>query len=198
MALINCPECGREKVSDSAEACPGCGYGIKVYTEEQQRKKMALEEQQRKLEAVKMPEVPDGKMDSNQKTLLIISIFDILVSFIFIAEIPEVFIFILIVGIIVAGSAISQNKKIQEEKEKNYRLAQENFEEYRKKMVRESDERAARELAKYNAAIKCPHCRSINIKKIKTVDRAMSVKTVGLASGMIGKQYKCKNCKHMW
>lgn len=27
MALIKCPECGRE-VSDSAKACPGCGYAI--------------------------------------------------------------------------------------------------------------------------------------------------------------------------
>lgn len=27
MALINCPECGRE-VSDKAEKCPNCGYNI--------------------------------------------------------------------------------------------------------------------------------------------------------------------------
>ena len=31
MALIKCPECGREKVSDSADACPSCGFGIKQY-----------------------------------------------------------------------------------------------------------------------------------------------------------------------
>lgn len=31
MALIKCPECGREKVSDSAESCPDCGYGIKEH-----------------------------------------------------------------------------------------------------------------------------------------------------------------------
>ena len=31
MALVKCPECGREKVSDSAESCPNCGYAIKVY-----------------------------------------------------------------------------------------------------------------------------------------------------------------------
>ena len=28
MALITCPECGRENVSDSAKACPGCGFQI--------------------------------------------------------------------------------------------------------------------------------------------------------------------------
>ncbi len=26
MALIKCPECGRENVSDKAPSCPGCGY----------------------------------------------------------------------------------------------------------------------------------------------------------------------------
>lgn len=26
MALIKCPECGRENVSDTANACPGCGF----------------------------------------------------------------------------------------------------------------------------------------------------------------------------
>lgn len=31
MALINCPECGRENVSDNAEMCPSCGYGIKAH-----------------------------------------------------------------------------------------------------------------------------------------------------------------------
>ena len=28
MALIYCPECGRGGVSDSSNACPGCGFNI--------------------------------------------------------------------------------------------------------------------------------------------------------------------------
>lgn len=31
MALVKCPECGRENVSSKAEACPGCGYNINAY-----------------------------------------------------------------------------------------------------------------------------------------------------------------------
>lgn len=31
MALVKCPECGREKVSDTAESCPDCGYNIKKH-----------------------------------------------------------------------------------------------------------------------------------------------------------------------
>ncbi len=38
MALVKCPECGREKVSDSAEACPDCGYGIKAHFQEIEQK----------------------------------------------------------------------------------------------------------------------------------------------------------------
>ena len=33
MALIECPECGRENVSSTAKSCPGCGYNVKEYYE---------------------------------------------------------------------------------------------------------------------------------------------------------------------
>ena len=49
-----------------------------------------------------------------------------------------------------------------------------------------------------NVNIPCPICGSKNTVRITTVDRAISVSAVGLASGKIGKQYKCKDCKHMW
>lgn len=34
MALVKCPECGRENVSDMAEMCPECGYPVKKYFEQ--------------------------------------------------------------------------------------------------------------------------------------------------------------------
>lgn len=46
--------------------------------------------------------------------------------------------------------------------------------------------------------ISCPVCHSSNVKRISTTNRAISIGAAGLASGKIGKQYKCKNCKHMW
>lgn len=45
MALVKCPECGRENVSDSAEVCPECGYGIKTHFE---KIKMEEEDEQRR------------------------------------------------------------------------------------------------------------------------------------------------------
>lgn len=47
MALVKCPECGHENVSDSAEMCPYCGYGIKKHYED--IKKMQEEKERNKL-----------------------------------------------------------------------------------------------------------------------------------------------------
>ena len=45
---------------------------------------------------------------------------------------------------------------------------------------------------------KCPMCGSTNTQIISTLNRAVSIGTVGLASSKIGKQYECKKCKHKW
>lgn len=55
MALIKCPECGKENVSDSAEACPNCGYGIKAHfvkiRQEEERKEQARKAEEAKKKA---------------------------------------------------------------------------------------------------------------------------------------------------
>lgn len=50
MALVKCPECGRENVSSAATACPSCGYNIKGHFEKIKIKKMAkkMAEKQKK------------------------------------------------------------------------------------------------------------------------------------------------------
>ena len=55
MALISCPECGREKVSDTTTSCPGCGYNIaehfkRLEEQQQQQKKIKQEEEKKKKE----------------------------------------------------------------------------------------------------------------------------------------------------
>ena len=37
MALINCPECGKE-VSDKADTCPNCGLAVKKELKNQKEK----------------------------------------------------------------------------------------------------------------------------------------------------------------
>ena len=49
-----------------------------------------------------------------------------------------------------------------------------------------------------NNKLKCPICGSTNVSRISTLNRGVSVATVGLASSKIGKQYECKKCKHKW
>jgi len=38
MAMIMCPECGKE-ISDKADVCPNCGFGVKHYLENEREKK---------------------------------------------------------------------------------------------------------------------------------------------------------------
>ena len=40
MALVRCPECGKENVSDQAESCPNCGYGVKIHFEKEEQIKI--------------------------------------------------------------------------------------------------------------------------------------------------------------
>lgn len=44
-------------------------------------------------------------------------------------------------------------------------------------------------------SVKCPYCQSNNVKKITTVNRAVSTGMVGIASSKIGKQWHCNSCK---
>lgn len=41
---------------------------------------------------------------------------------------------------------------------------------------------------------KCPYCNSVDLKKIGTGSRLVSIGFFGLASGKIGKQWHCNNC----
>lgn len=55
MALIKCPECHKENVSDQAEMCPYCGFGIKAHfdkikqEEDQKERQIKFEEELKKL-----------------------------------------------------------------------------------------------------------------------------------------------------
>lgn len=44
-------------------------------------------------------------------------------------------------------------------------------------------------------AVKCPYCKSDNVRKISATSRASSVMMFGILSKKIGKQWRCNNCK---
>lgn len=69
------------------------------------------------------------------------------------------------------------------------------------KRIRKSEESRINEyqqkyLAEHN--IHCPYCHSTNVTKIGTVNRAVSVGMLGLASSKIGKTHKCNDCGSTW
>lgn len=43
--------------------------------------------------------------------------------------------------------------------------------------------------------VQCPYCKSTRVEKIGSVSRAVSIFALGFASGKIGKQWHCKDCK---
>lgn len=185
MSLINCPECGKENVSDNAEMCPECGYGIKAHYEKiriEQQKKEAYE---RRLQSVEMPEEPKRK-----KAWYVFAIICGIAGLPYLFVVPAVAIFLWICS----GWLCYEGSKQYDEEMKKYNLAKSNFEKYQKEIVREEERQLREEALKP----KCPKCNSTNIEKISTANRAVSIAMVGIASSKIGKQYKCNKCKHMW
>lgn len=49
--------------------------------------------------------------------------------------------------------------------------------------------------SKTTPTVKCPYCQSTNTKKIGAGGRLLSTLTFGIASGKMGKQWHCNNCK---
>ncbi|MFQ7307229.1 MAG: zinc ribbon domain-containing protein [Mediterraneibacter sp.] len=221
MALIKCPECGRENVSDSAEMCPGCGYGIKAHFEKIEQEKLkeqqrieykkakikrdqeAKEREQKRIRNVPKPERPVF----SRGLIVYIVVATIFFSWLMLYtptlynEEPKGGMWILellvFIGLPLLIYLPNYNKKNED-----YQLACKDFEMYQKKIVKEQDEtlkRQQKELEQKIAnAIKCPNCGSINTKKITTTSRAISTAMVGMASSKIGKQFECKDCGYKW
>lgn len=250
MALVKCPECGREKVSDSAEACPDCGYGIKAHfekvrqEEEQKRKEeeqKALEEQRRLEHEIMMQEHPEmakaieekevenarkkleaaqaqkdalvKRLEAQKKSEIKAKILGVIWSIFWTivciwsfsaSEHGSLGLLIVIAFFCAAGGwamLVMTNGSV-EQMERDIQTASNSVEEYQKVLdarlaywQMQSEKLKAEEALKHP---KCPNCGSTNTQRISTLNRAVSVGTVGLASSKIGKQYECKKCKHKW
>lgn len=237
MALIKCPECGRENVSDTAESCPECGYGIKAHfdklkqEEENKRKEevkrkqdeerriileKAREEEHQKRIKEKQKETDEtieklqANAKENRKATLILSVWSVIWTIILIVSIVNDF-----NGLITALALICSiggwfiffvSWGATNDSLKDIELAQKNIDEYKSVKIQRAE--TAYKVAQINDVRrkeeealkhpKCPMCGSTNTQIISTLNRAISIGTVGLASSKIGKQYECKKCKHKW
>lgn len=182
MALIKCPECGKE-VSDKASACIHCGYPLDVKkestTEYQKKNNSATELENRGTDN------PVGTSQSKSgnggclTTLVICGIIIVLASVGFIkvygaSGIGVILVFafaVLFVGFFIHTWLTADPKEVKQNWDK------EKYNDYK---------------------FTCPMCGSHKVKKIGTMNRAASVAVAGLASSKIGKQYECDECQHKW
>ncbi|MFT4004893.1 MAG: zinc ribbon domain-containing protein [Lacrimispora sp.] len=188
MALINCPECGRKGVSDTAEFCPGCGYNVKAHFDEitqeklkeeqvqkEEEKKKQAEEDRKRHEEERIKSVPRPSKPKISIKALILSIFLFLIAIMQLMSSEyerqlsilnhtgdPVFsgAVLLIFGIVVLGINIYSYLKQSE----NYNLAQTNFEAYQRKIIKIRDEVSAQQEARDEAEQKrqlyAPQCPS--------------------------------------
>lgn len=225
MALVKCPECGKDSVSDSAISCPECGYAIqdhfyKIRLEEQRiATEKAIQEKQ-EAEAKHRKETEGERQKETIKRLesqIKKSSKEVVKSGIGLAISLSLTILCwclsshgslgVLIVICAVATFISGVFLISSINEKNTALAdleraKRDINEYEsnvdariKAYTAQSKAYATKNVAKHP---KCPMCGSLNTERIGTLNRAASVATVGLASSKIGKQYQCKNCKHKW
>ena len=228
MALITCPECGRGNVSDSAEACPSCGYNIKHHflelarkeslakQKEANQKKLAEEMAQKELEEqirseenerlenemqafFNSSEYKDASRKNNNATvILLVCACALLFTLILFRKHSFLKVFLILIELFVGVGCIiairdanAVVRKYSKTNSSTSSMLQDSQYDYLTGATNTS-------LNNGLANIVCPLCGSNNTERISTASRVVSTYMVGLASAKIGKQYKCKNCKHMW
>lgn len=224
MALVNCPECGRVNVSDTAVSCPDCGFAVKDYydkikLEERrlqekkalQKKKEAEERHRRETAGERQKETVAGlekQIENSSKVIrngtigLCISIPLTILSFALSNGSLSTLIIISMIAAIISLMFVVYGINEKKTAISDLETAKRNLDEYEKNlnarieaMVAQGQAYAAKNAAKHP---KCPICGSTNTERISTLNRTVSVAAVGLASSKIGKQYQCKHCKHKW
>ena len=193
MALIKCPECGRQ-VSDLAESCPDCGFPVKEYTLYNQKRVGAY-----------CPRcgvyLMCGKKDYYEN----------------IKDEPCRFcgaqIQILPPDDKEFGIFFTQHENMRhlcDRVAKDYvsKLPEFSQEAYEKRLQRQAELAAEFDRKYGNPTVstplskspgpKCPACGSTNTSKIGILGRSTSIFAFGLASNKIGKNWKCHNCGNTW
>lgn len=226
MALIKCPECGRENVSDSAATCPTCGYGIKEHFEKvkaiDEERRRAQEKAQKELEnqqRIKLMCTPGKQKETIERlkkekrnatvsyaVCVVMLTAGILLAFYvwlsgMIDDSATPLIFSLICAFFGFLGSIDGYDKLSTANT-GLAEAEKGMDKYYEHLLKRMQTEAAslaQSVAEENAKRPvCPNCGSRNTERITTWDRATSIALTGLASGKIGKQYQCKKCKHKW
>lgn len=195
MALIQCPECGKE-ISDKAPACIHCGFPL-----DQLEKNNSIEnEDDRKLYKLILRNVPK---ESKVKTIKLVmdmhSNLGLREAKDFVDTVPHT---------VTTGLTHSDAIKLQKEftdigitadieVDENSTSRVDIFSEVEANK-KAKEEKHAREEAIEASKPKCPTCGSTNIQKISGTKRWVTAGLFGLASSNVGKTMECKNCGYKW
>ena len=245
MALITCPECDRERVSDTTTSCPGCGYNIAEHFKRLQEEEQALKREQeekaqkqkeieklihegvlgvetikgirkgwdmdeeierdKKISCMSVPEDPSeinsGCFGYGCATffigaplfILTLSLLSGVGSY---TPAKDFIWMIVCVGVGICFFFVTRRERVREKAE------YERYKEMGDYAYKEERFSAIDGLHGYTpytpSSIVCPMCHRPAGEKISVLDRSISVAAQGLASGLIGKQYRCTNCGHKW
>lgn len=211
MALIKCPECGKE-VSDKAVACPNCGLGIREYFEEEKQKITKIQQQidvdaskqevgikieaerENQIQNVKLPDKP-----SKAKSIFAGIMCAIMAAVGWFGVFADLGFIWLIIAILFTIIAIYSPKFYRADLKK-YEQAINNPIEYKRSVVEENErkvaeaeEQARKREETSKTPPKCPVCGSTYIS---TVNRGYSVVWGFVGSGKA--MNVCQKCGHKW
>lgn len=209
MALVKCPECGRERVSDTAEVCPDCGYGVKAHFEriraEEELKQREIERQaierklqekrdeqiQKQIDSMPIPTFPTGCLFVTIFCVALGSIWLYIGQTIIGKGIGIFFLAAALGGFFYIKDALEVYNLSKTDMKKAKELA---YSKMKMEMAQNAFIKASRGISTFA----CPNCGSKNTKNISTFNRVASMLAFGIASSKIGKQCECKDCKFKW
>lgn len=222
MALIKCPECGRENVSSSAVACPDCGFGIREYSEqleyENHRKNVIVCPYCGNITGFPTSNVGSKEYESMQcsrcKNQMVHIDFTV-DEFVKTVNYDAVGMASEDVTVFHKASEKLDYKELErlrnkifyeyvepmgklEKDTKHYKwslveIGEMDSEEYHNLII--SSPRNFSPVQPKENTPKCPYCGSTDLKKLSSLDRGLSTFMWGLGSNKIGKTYECRKCK---
>lgn len=215
MAIFVCPECGKSDVSDKADICPNCGFGIAEYVKFINTKEADKKEAIRKIMANNYTkEDVERLVKENNPLPWLFYLFALpglacFASIIIFGNFTFIFFMLFFFGIaFMFYRATEESRAIHRAYlYKVERVEIENIEERRRVMLEETEryyddpegyDKQYLRNAKMAVMPRCPLCKSKNIGRISTAGRIVSVSIMGLASNTIGKNLVCRDCKHTW
>ena len=196
MALVKCPECGKENVSSTATACPQCGFNIKEYYE--QEKLLRQEEQEaawrketfeRRVSNVEIPKEPE--MGGYIKIFIVLSVFSVICWFGADNEVQQ--------GLVLFAwaSLTWLDRKMYSQNYEEYEEALKDAQAYKYKVARrqqaEAEMRERQEELDEKGIPYCPKCGSTHVG-LTTRDYKITTGYIGASEAM----NICQKCGHKW